>query len=121
MMDKYCFYFLVFFAINVAFGQNNSVDTKKLDELVRLKNEMINDYEIKSFYTIQLYSGKKNNAEEVKSNYDDKAFKYKAIIEYDTPNYKVWVGRFRTKLEADKAFSQIKEYYPSGLIFRPGR
>jgi hypothetical protein len=103
------------------YSQNGAVNTEKIDSLLELKKEMINDYDIKSFYTIQLFSGRKNAAEEVKSTYDNEDFQYKAIIEYETPNYKVWVGRFRTKLEADKAFLQLQAVFPSALIFRPGR
>lgn len=120
-MNKNNLFILLFFTVNLVFSQNRAVNTKKIDSLLQLKKEMINDYDIKSFYTIQLFSGRKNSAEEVKSDYDERQLKYQAVIEYETPNYKVWVGRFRTKLEADKAYSQLKTDYPSALIFRPGR
>lgn len=120
-MNKNCFIILLVFSTTLVFSQNRPVNTKKLDSLLQLKKEMINDYDIKSFYTIQLFSGRKSSAEEVKLDYDEKNLKYKAIIEYETPNYKVWVGRFRTKLEADKAYSELQNEYPSALIFRPGR
>lgn len=120
-MKKKCSFILLFFVSGFIFCQNRAVNTQKIDSLLLLKKEMINNYDIKSFYTIQLFSGKKNSAEEVKSNFDDKQYQYKAIIEYETPNYKVWVGRFRTKLEADKAYSLLQSDYPSALIFRPGR
>lgn len=110
-----------FLVSSFVFSQNTAVDTKKIDSLLQLKKEMINDYDIKSFYTIQLFSGTKVAAEEVKSNYDKKDIKYKAIIEYETPNYKVWVGRFRTKLQADKVYNKLQNEYPSALVIRPGR
>lgn len=102
-------------------GQNKAVNTKKIDTLLMLKKQMINNHKLKSFYTIQLFSGEKENAEKTKIDYDQKAYDYKAIIVYETPNYKVWIGQFRTKLHADKAFSELKKDYPSALIFRPGR
>lgn len=121
-MEKYSIYIsILLLTTSLAFSQNKSVDKNKLDDLLRIKSEMINDYEVKSFYTIQLYSGRKDRAETVKSDYDTKAFEYEAIIEYETPNYKVWVGRFRTKLEADKVYASLKDDYPSALIFKPGR
>lgn len=121
MMNKNCLLIILFLATTFVFSQNRAVNTKKLDSLLELKKEMINDYDIKSFYTIQLFSGRKNIAEQVKSDYDEKKINYKAIIEYETPNYKVWVGRFRTKLQADKAYAELQSEYPSALIFRPGR
>lgn len=120
-MKQLCLNFLFFILIYTAYSQNKPVNTKKIDSLLTLKKEMINDYEIKSFYTIQLFSGQRQAAVEIKNEYDNNAYDYKSIIEYETPNYKVWVGRFRTKLHADKVFAEIREDYPSAFIFRPGR
>jgi len=121
MMYKTCLLVISFLVSSFVFSQNRAVDTKKIDSLLQLKKEMINDYAIKSFYTIQLFSGRKNAAEEVKLDYDEKNHTYQAIIEYETPNYKVWVGRFRTKLQADKAYGELQSEYPSALVIRPGR
>ena len=102
-------------------AQINEANTKKIDSLLTLKKEMINDNDIKSFYTIQLFSGNRKGAEDVKRNYDVKDYQYNSTIKYEQPNYKVWVGMFRTKLFADKAFEDLKKDYPSALVFRPGR
>jgi len=102
-------------------AQNTSVNTQKLDSLLLLKKKMIKNHDIKSFYTIQLFSGNRKNAEDAKKQYDSKAYEYRATIEYETPNYKVWIGQFRTKLYADKAFAELKKDYPNALILRPGR
>jgi hypothetical protein len=68
-----------------------------------------------------LFSGKIDGAEEIKKDYDSKNYAYDATIKYETPNYKVWVGMFRTKFYADKAYEEIKRDYPSALVFKPGR
>ncbi|MBS3738022.1 SPOR domain-containing protein [Mesohalobacter halotolerans] len=101
-------------------AQNTSVNIQKLDSLLLLKKNMIKNHDIKSFYTIQLFSGNRKNAENAKTEYDSKDYKYPVTIEYETPNYKVWIGQFRTKLYADKAFNEIKKDYPNALILRPG-
>jgi septal ring-binding cell division protein DamX len=102
-------------------AQNTTVNTQTLDSLLWLKKKMVKDHELKSFYTIQIFSGTRENAEQTKREYDSKGYGYQATIEYETPNYKVWVGEFRTKLYADKAFAELKKDYPNALIFRPGR
>ena len=112
---------LYFVSFGFAQGQNKAINTNKLDELLSLKKQMINNHEIKSFYTIQLFSGQRQNAIKAKNEYDNMGLDYRAIIEYETPNYKVWVGRFRTKLYADKALAELKQDYPNALILRPGR
>ncbi len=115
-------FFILFICLSLAVkAQNTTVNTQTLDSLLLLKKKMIKDHEIKSFYTIQLFSGERKNAEQSKREYDSKGYEYQATIEYETPNYKVWVGQFRTKLYADKAFAELKKDYPNALIFRPGR
>jgi hypothetical protein len=36
--------------------------------------------------------------------------------EYDNPNFKVYVGDFRTKVNALKEFNRIKKHFPSAFI-----
>jgi hypothetical protein len=121
MPRKYNYFIIIVLLIGFSIqAQNGTVNIKKIDTLLRVKKEMLKDHKIKSFYTIQLFSGKKENAiikrDEFSNNYP-----YDVTIEYETPNYKVWVGRFRTKLEADKIFNIIRKDYPNALIFMPGR
>ena len=122
MMIKQTLLILVFSGIfSQLYCQNKPINYQYIDDLVEQKKQMVNNYEIKSFYTLQLFSGKRENAVEAKNEYDQKNFDYKSIIEYETPNYKVWVGRFRTKFYADKAFEELKKNYPNALILKPGR
>jgi len=121
MISKVSILFVFFSFSIICSSQSVEINKKKIDSLVTLKKQMINNNELKSFYTIQLFSGNRNNAENVKKDYDTKNLEFKATIKYETPNYKVWVGMFRTKLYADKAYEKIKLSYPSALILRPGR
>jgi len=116
-----CFIIAILLFVSSAYAQNGTVNLKKIDTLLLVKKEMLKDHKIKSFYTIQLFSGKKENAIKKRDEFYSKGYPYDVTIEYETPNYKVWVGRFRTKLEADKTFDRIKKDYPNALIFMPGR
>ncbi|WP_188457154.1 SPOR domain-containing protein [Psychroflexus planctonicus] len=99
--------------------QNTNQD-QQLRELIKIKKELTNSDKLKEFYKIQLYSGNLNDAEDVKKEFDDE-FEISSTIKYETPNYKVWIGNFRTRLEADRAMLQISEVFESAFIIRPGR
>lgn len=119
---KKIFLFITFaFIYSVSVCQNNTVNTEKLDQLLDVKQQMINNYDIKFFHTIQLFSGNKENALKAKRDYDDKGFNYYSMIEYETPNYKVWVGRFRTRFYADKILAELRTDYPNAFVLKPGR
>ena len=40
---------------------------------------------------------------------------------YTNPNFKVWVGCFETRIEAEKALIEIKKKYPTALLIKPGK
>jgi len=69
-------------------------------------------------YKIQLYYGSLNKAHSVLSKFNSKHSEWPGKIEYETPNYKVWVGNYQTRIEADKALIQISKNFPSAFIFK---
>lgn len=90
----------------------------RLPELLNLKKEMTEDDTDR--YKIQIYSGNsRNSAYGAETNFKS-AFPYtKTIVVYEEPNFKTWVGNYRTKIEADRDFKKIKEKFSSALIFKP--
>ncbi|MDT0650469.1 SPOR domain-containing protein [Autumnicola edwardsiae] len=93
---------------------------QKIPMLLDLKTEMSEDNKIGDRYKIQLFYGDNNEASEVFKEYENK-YSYPAMIDYETPNYKVYVGNFRNRLEADRALLQIKENFPGAFIPKPKR
>ncbi|APS38398.1 MULTISPECIES: SPOR domain-containing protein [Salegentibacter] len=101
-------------------GQINISEDDKLSKLLELKSEMSENNEIGDRYKIQLFYGNNGEANEVIKDYRSK-FEYPSLIAYEAPNYKVWVGNFRNRLEADRALLKIKESFPSAFIPKPRR
>jgi len=40
-------------------------------------------------------------------------------IVFNTPNYKVWVGNFRTKIEAKRNLIDIRRKYEDAYLIKP--
>lgn len=120
-LKKHAFLLLVFvsFYSQAQNFQNNNQE-EKIKELIEIKKELTNSDKLKEFYKIQLYSGNLKDAEDLKEEFDNE-FEISSTIKYETPNYKVWVGNFRTRLEADRAMLQIKEVFDTAFIIKPGR
>lgn len=110
--------FISFYAQAQNFQSNKQEE--KIKELIEIKKELTNSDKLKEFYKIQLYSGNLEDAEDVKKEFDDE-FEISSTIKYETPNYKVWVGNYRTRLEADRAMLDISEVFEAAFIIRPGR
>ena len=97
----FLWFFLLVFNKNL-FSQDGKViinmDTT-LVKLIDLKKELNSEIEN---YKIQIFSGRRSDAEktisEYKILYNDSA----AIIRYEAPNYKIWIGSYYTLVEAEK-------------------
>ncbi|PIX08689.1 MAG: hypothetical protein COZ75_10790 [Flavobacteriaceae bacterium CG_4_8_14_3_um_filter_34_10] len=72
-------------------------------------------------HTIQLYYGELTGANGVIKNYRRNFSSWPSTIIYETPNYKVWVGNFITRLEADRALLEIQTQFPNAFVFKPER
>ena len=120
--------FILFIFSQFVIAQSNLQNEPLFKEMVQLKKQMTKNYKLKEFYVIQLHSGNKDKAQKIKEDIDEfikenrqvDSFQKEAVVVYETPNYKVWIGRFNTRLLADRFFLKIKEEYPNALILKPG-
>lgn len=93
----------------------------RITELLTLKTKLTKDNELTDRYKIQLYSGERERAYSILKTFRNKVGTWSSSIEYQTPNYKVWVGNYRNRLEADRALLKIKKTFNSAFIFKPDR
>ena len=101
--------------------QSTITQDRKITELLELKTQLTKDNELTDRYKIQLYSGEREQAYDILKDYRNKLSTWPSFIEYQTPNYKVWVGNYRNRLEADRALLEIKKEFKSAFIFKPDR
>lgn len=92
-----------------------------LDQLIKYKHELEANHELKSTYKLQLFSGSLEEANDIIEEFKSLNLKFDSKIVYQTPNYKVWVGNFRNRIQADRLFVLLKSKYPNTLIIRPGK
>ena len=96
-------------------GTVNIIQDTKITKLLEYKK----DPRIVDLYRIQIYTGSRKTAfeklEEFKTVFPD----IETTILYDTPNYKIWVGGYRTRLKVDNALVAIKKEFPAAFKTKP--
>ena len=115
---------IIFFTIislshTTLIGQNGNIEinqSNKLDSIIKLKKEL--NSKIQNL-RIQIFSGDRDNAEQIIKEFIEIFNDTTADIMYETPNYKVWVGNYYTQLESDKRLIEIRKKFRSAFIFRP--
>lgn len=72
------------------------------------------------YYTIQVGFGNYSLAERLRSEVEIDFPQYTAKIVFDSPTYRVHIGRFRDRLDAEREFLEVRKKYPAALLLRPG-
>ena len=111
--------FLIFtFSLSIK-AQQGHVKISQDSDIVTLL-EFKKDIKTSRVFRIQVYQDVDLDiAEREKENFLNIYEEWPVDIVWNTPNYKVWVGNFATRLEADRAWAKIKKDYMNAIIFQP--
>jgi len=121
---------LVFYSLLISFStlyinaqdQNVAVtQDPKFEQLLNEKRKINPSLTVNDFYKIQIYNGSSENAKKTLNEFRQEFATIDATIVFNTPNYKVWVGNFRTRIEAEKTLADIKDRYKYVLLIKPSR
>jgi|TARA_B100000497_G_C7609202_1_gene365886 hypothetical protein len=120
-MKKKCYKYFIISALFSApiLAQEGIVRVNKSAEIERilaLKKELNLE---KAFIKIQIHSGNRQEAEAVLLSFETEFPDAFSEMKYETPNYKVWVGKFRSRLEADRELLKVKILFPNAFLFTP--
>lgn len=92
---------------------------KNIDKLLEFKKDLATV----NAFTIQIFSGSsrsaRSDAQAIKTQVTTLFPDWANFIEYEQPNYKIRVGNFRTRLEADRALITVKKSYANAFILQP--
>lgn len=110
------FLFCTFTCIGTLSSQNT---TKKSKEVKNLLEKKRNYNKLNGFgYTIQIYYGNERTAKSKDAKFKILYPRVNTTLVYNNPEWKVQVGNYKTKLEADRANLIFKKEF-SGTIVIP--
>ena len=111
-LKKILFFLLLNILYSNIYSQNsilvNSEDSL-LNKLIKIKLEVNKEMYEKNYYSIQLFSGDFDNAEKIYLEFSSYFPNLKKTLTFETPNYKVRVGNFEKKINADIKLEEIKK------------
>jgi hypothetical protein len=95
-----------------------SVDPK-IDELLKEKRKLNSSLFLNEAYKIQIFYGNSEDSKKKLQEFNRELKDLDSTIIFNSPNYKVWVGNFKTRIEVERVMINIKQKYPSALIIKP--
>lgn len=103
---------------SLSFAQQGVVSIEQDPKISKLLEVYKTVNSNREFYTIQVGFGSYKEAENLKQDVEIDFPQWKAKIVFDSPTYRVRVGSFKTKLEAERNFLELREKYPQSLILK---
>ncbi|SMP08010.1 Sporulation related domain-containing protein [Muriicola jejuensis] len=71
------------------------------------------------YFTIQIGFGSYTEATNLKADASVDFPEYGARIIFDSPTYRVHLGRFSNRLDVERTFAEVRKKYPQSIILRP--
>ena len=114
--------FLFFLISAQSFSQNFSSkinEDEKFIKLLKLSKEANSEYFKSNFFSIQVYSGQYKQADSILKFVNEKYLNDSIFFFFETPNYKVQVGKFKSKIEAQKKLRSVIKDFKAAFILKP--
>lgn len=119
------FLFALFCCTTISINAQNSNLTlnqdAKFEQLLNEKRKLNSNLPYNDRYRIQIFSGISESAKKTFTEFKQENNSLDGTIIFNTPNYKVWVGNFRTRMEAERYLVEIKEKYKSVFLIKPSK
>jgi hypothetical protein len=122
-MRKVLFFFL--FSVAMVFktsAQNDSIiinQDSKLLKVLELKKIVNQEAFTSGQYTVQIFSGNFKDYQELLNLINEEKEFEEVFYSFETPYYKIRVGKYVSKIKAIKELKKIKKKYPSAFILQP--
>jgi hypothetical protein len=104
---------------NFSYSQGAKVNIQqdeKIDQLLEIYKSSLSNNE---YYRIQVGFGDYAKAQRIKANVEEDFPDLSSKIDFDSPTYRVRVGRFTSKLDAERKFNEVRIKYPDAMLLKP--
>jgi len=113
------FLFVLFTVSYSSFSQNKTNETAAIKSLISKKRSFNNTYGFG--YRIQLYNGNEQKARSYNAQFKIEFPGNPSKLVYNAPEWKVQVGNYKTKLEADKDLVIFQEKFSAIIVIPMGK
>ncbi|HKO75779.1 MAG TPA: hypothetical protein VJU52_01095 [Flavobacterium sp.] len=93
----------------------------KFEQLLNEKRKSNSNLSYSDRYKIQIFNGASEGAKKTLSDFRQEFKNTDGTIIFNTPNYKVWVGNFRTRMEAERNLVDIQKKYKNVFLIKPSK
>ncbi len=101
---------------NAQKGRVNVQQDEKIDQLLEVYESVLSNAE---YYRIQVGFGSLAKANRIKASVEQDFPLMPSKIDFDSPTYRVRIGRFKTRIQAERKFKEVRQKYPDAMLLKP--
>lgn len=94
---------------------------QKFEQLLSEKRKINNSIANNESYKIQIYNGDSETSRRELNKFKIDFNNVDATLIFNTPYYKVLVGSFKTKIDAQRHLIEIRKKYSNAIIIKPNK
>ena len=105
-------------------AQDGNITVKqdsKFEQFLNEKRKTNISNTINDRYKIQIFSGESEKAKSTLNAFRQEFREIDGTIFFFTPNYKVWVGNFKTRIDAERNLIEIRKSYSNVHLIKPNK
>ena len=93
----------------------------RFEELLAEKRKISASVTVNDRYKVQIFYGENDKARKILQEFRKEFKSQDGTIIFESPTYKVWVGSYKSRIEAEKNLADIKKKYPYALLIKPNK
>jgi hypothetical protein len=106
----------------IAQSSNLNVDQDpKFEQLLNEKRKSNSNLSYSDRYKIQIFNGPSEVAKKTLNEFRQEFKSIDGTIIFNTPNYKVLIGNFRSRMEAERNLVEIQKKYKNVFLIKPSK
>lgn len=116
-------FFLVFSALDLYAQDTNVAVTQdpKFEQMLNEKRKINSSITVNDRYKIQIYNGESETAKKTLTDFRSAFKNFDGTIVFSTPTYKVWIGNFKSRIEAERNLAEVKKKYANAFLIKPNK
>ena len=115
--------FLTFYSADMM-AQDGTVTVaqdSRFEQLLNEKRKINSSITVNDRYKIQIFYGDNEKARKTLSDFKKEFRNLDGTIVFESPTYKVWIGNFKSRIEAERNLAEVKKKYPYALLIMPNK
>jgi len=110
-------------SVNLSAQEGNLTVTQdpKFEQMLNEKRKINSSITVNDRYKIQIYNGESEIAKKTLGDFRRDNKNFDGTIVFSTPTYKVWIGNFKSRIEAERNLVDFKKKYPNAFLIKPNK